>query len=64
MTPPVLPLTVFSCLQNQFDVIDLSDNMIVILEGFPKLPRLGTLFVNNNRVMRIARHLEGWAPSF
>ena len=45
--------------QNQFDSIDLSDNAIIILEGFPKLPRLKTLLLSNNRVTRIARKLEG-----
>lgn len=46
-------------LQNQFDTIDLSDNSIVRLEGFPKLPRLQCLYLNNNRINRIARNLEG-----
>ena len=46
-------------LQNQFDSIDLSDNSIVRLEGFPKLPRLQCLHLNNNRINRIARGLEG-----
>ena len=45
--------------QNQFDSIDLSDNNVIILEGFPKLPRLKTLILNNNRITRISRHLEG-----
>jgi hypothetical protein len=45
--------------QNQFDSIDLSDNNIIILEGFPKLPRLKVLLLNNNRIARIGRHLEG-----
>lgn len=46
-------------LQNQFDSIDLSDNAVVRLEGFPKLPRLKVLHLNNNRINRIARRLEG-----
>ena len=46
-------------LQNQFDSIDLSDNSIVRLEGFPKLPRLQCLHLSNNRINRIARNLEG-----
>ena len=46
-------------LQNQFDSLDLSDNVITRIEGFPKLPRLKTLLLNNNRVTRIARNLEG-----
>lgn len=45
--------------QNQFDSIDLSDNAVVRLEGFPKLPRLQALHLNNNRIIRIARNLEG-----
>ena len=45
--------------QNQFDSLDLSDNVISRIEGFPKLPRLKTLLLNNNRVTRIARNLEG-----
>ena len=46
-------------LQNQFDSMDLSDNNVIILEGFPKLPRLKVLLLNNNRITRIGRHLEG-----
>ncbi|BDA46864.1 U2 small nuclear ribonucleoprotein A' [Coccomyxa sp. Obi] len=49
--------------QNQFDSIDLSDNNIIILEGFSKLPRLKTLLLNNNRVTRIGRHLEEAIPN-
>ncbi len=45
--------------QNQFDSIDLSDNNVAKLEGFPKLHRLRQLLLNNNRVARIARGLEG-----
>jgi Leucine-rich repeat (LRR) protein len=45
--------------QNQFDIIDFTDNTIVLLEGFPKLPRLKRLYLNNNRIMRIGKHLEG-----
>ena len=45
--------------QNQFDSIDLSDNAVIILEGFPKLPRLKTLLLSNNRITRIARKLDG-----
>lgn len=46
-------------MQNQFDTIDLTDNAIVRLEGFPKLQRLKSLHLNNNRVNRIGRNLEG-----
>mmetsp|Transcript_4231 Transcript_4231/g.7202 ORF Transcript_4231/g.7202 Transcript_4231/m.7202 type:complete len:262 (+) Transcript_4231:268-1053(+) len=43
--------------ENQFDCIDLSDNEIVKLEGFPRLPRLKTLLLNNNRIARIGDDL-------
>ena len=46
-------------MQNQFDSIDLSDNAVLILEGFPKLHRLKSLYLNNNRIIRIGRNLEG-----
>ena len=45
--------------QNQFDSIDLSDNAIVRLDGFPKLPRLSWLLLCNNRIARVAPNLEG-----
>eukprot|EP00882_Tetradesmus_deserticola_P029890 GHRQ01033520.1.p2 GENE.GHRQ01033520.1~~GHRQ01033520.1.p2 ORF type:complete len:121 (+),score=35.53 GHRQ01033520.1:467-829(+) len=44
--------------ENQFDSIDLSDNAIVRLEGFPRLPRLRMLLLSNNRIAKIARNLE------
>ncbi|WIA28146.1 hypothetical protein OEZ86_010715 [Tetradesmus obliquus] len=44
--------------ENQFDSIDLSDNAIVRLEGFPRLPRLKMLLLSNNRIAKIARNLE------
>mmetsp|Transcript_8140 Transcript_8140/g.16588 ORF Transcript_8140/g.16588 Transcript_8140/m.16588 type:complete len:229 (-) Transcript_8140:100-786(-) len=49
--------------ENQFDSIDLSDNEIVKLEGFPLLPKLKTLLLNNNRVMRISKNLEASIPN-
>jgi U2 small nuclear ribonucleoprotein A' len=61
-TTPFFSITFTACLQNQFDSIDLSDNAIVRLEGFPKLPRLSVLYANNNRIMRIARGLEAAIP--
>lgn len=48
--------------ENQFDSIDLSDNVIVRLDGFPKLPRLSWLLVCNNRIARIAPNLEEQLP--
>ncbi len=56
---PEQSFTMCELMQNQFDSLDLSDNVIVRLEGFPKLPRLKTLLLSNNRVMRISRNLEG-----
>uniref|UniRef100_A0A8C6CM43 U2A'/phosphoprotein 32 family A C-terminal domain-containing protein n=1 Tax=Moschus moschiferus TaxID=68415 RepID=A0A8C6CM43_MOSMO len=38
---------------HQFDAIDLSDNEISKLDGFPLLRRLKTLLVNNNRICRM-----------
>lgn len=49
--------------ENQFDCIDLSDNAIVKLEGFPKLPRLKQLLLSNNRISKIAKQLEAAIPS-
>ena len=48
--------------QNQFDAIDLSDNEIVKLEGFPPLKRLHTLLLNNNRIARVGKNLEEQVP--
>ncbi|KAG1666960.1 hypothetical protein FOA52_004243 [Chlamydomonas sp. UWO 241] len=48
--------------QNQFDSIDLSDNAIVKLEGFPRLLRLKQLLLNNNRLTRIGKKLEDTVP--
>jgi len=39
--------------QDQFDCIDLSDNEIGKLEGFPLLQRLRTLLLNNNKISKI-----------
>lgn len=49
--------------QNQFDAIDLSDNEIVRLEGFPVLPRLHTLTLCNNRIARVAPGLQDALPA-
>ncbi|KAK3091945.1 hypothetical protein FSP39_023896 [Pinctada imbricata] len=48
---------------DQFDTIDLSDNDIRKLDGFPLLRRLKTILLNNNRVVRIAENLEESLPA-
>ncbi len=39
--------------QDEFETIDLSDNEIAVVENFPVLRRLGTLFMANNKVRAI-----------
>jgi hypothetical protein len=56
---PGVALTASLGAQNQFDCIDLSDNEIVKLEGFPPLKRLSTLLAHNNRITRIGPGLAG-----
>mmetsp|Transcript_4844 Transcript_4844/g.7913 ORF Transcript_4844/g.7913 Transcript_4844/m.7913 type:complete len:268 (+) Transcript_4844:149-952(+) len=40
-------------LQDQFDVIDVSDNDLKRLDGFPPMQRLNTLLIHNNGITRI-----------
>lgn len=47
---------------DQFDTIDLSDNEIRKVDGFPLLKRLKCILLNNNRITRIAEHLEESLP--
>jgi len=47
---------------DQFDTIDLTDNEIRKLDGFPLLQRLTTLLLSNNKVCRIADSLEAVLP--
>merc|ERR1712193_160599 len=49
--------------EDQFDSIDLSENSIVRLEGFPRLLRLRILFLNNNQINRISLGLESHIPN-
>ncbi|MEW5304172.1 MAG: hypothetical protein WDW38_003539 [Sanguina aurantia] len=49
--------------ENQFDSIDLSDNAVVKLEGFPKLPRLQQLLLHNNRLSRVGKNLHESVPN-
>lgn len=43
--------------QDQYQVVDLSDNDILKLDGFPVLTRLEVLLLANNRICRIVRGL-------
>eukprot|EP00245_Coleochaete_scutata_P004176 TRINITY_DN16448_c0_g1_i1.p1 TRINITY_DN16448_c0_g1~~TRINITY_DN16448_c0_g1_i1.p1 ORF type:complete len:279 (-),score=77.88 TRINITY_DN16448_c0_g1_i1:488-1324(-) len=49
--------------EDHFDSIDLSDNEIVKLEGFPFLRRLKTLLVSNNRIARISPNIGASLPN-
>jgi len=49
--------------EDQYDVLDFSDNDITRLEGFPLLTRLSTLLLNNNRVTSIATGLGTKIPN-
>uniref|UniRef100_A0A1Q3F110 Probable U2 small nuclear ribonucleoprotein A' n=1 Tax=Culex tarsalis TaxID=7177 RepID=A0A1Q3F110_CULTA len=48
---------------DQFDTIDFSDNDIRKLDGFPHLPRLKCLLLNNNRIVRISDTLHESLPN-
>lgn len=48
---------------DQFDTLELSDNDIRKLDGFPLLRRLKCLVLNNNRISRIGEHLEQNLPN-
>jgi len=47
---------------DQFDTIDMSDNDIRKLDGFPLLRRLKMILLNNNRIVRVAENLEAMLP--
>jgi len=47
---------------NQFDCIDFTDNEIRKIDNFPVLPRIKTLYFNNNRIVRIGEGLEQSLP--
>uniref|UniRef100_T1GP17 Probable U2 small nuclear ribonucleoprotein A' n=1 Tax=Megaselia scalaris TaxID=36166 RepID=T1GP17_MEGSC len=48
---------------DQFDTIDFSDNDLRKLDGFPYLPRLKCLLLNNNRLVRIDDLLHESIPN-
>ena len=49
--------------EDQFDTIDLSENGILRLDGFPLLPRLKTLLLSGNAIRRFGKGLEGALPN-
>ena len=48
--------------QDQFDVIDFSDNEIRKLDNFPRMKRLTTLLLHNNCVTRVGSMLAENVP--
>jgi U2 small nuclear ribonucleoprotein A' len=48
--------------QDQYQVIDFSDNQIGKIENFPLLPHLETILINNNRLRKIAPGLGKFVP--
>lgn len=49
--------------QDQYDTINLNDNEIQKLEGFPLFKRLKTLYLSNNRISRIVPRLGDSLPA-
>lgn len=48
---------------DQFDTIDMSDNDLRKLDGFPHLLRLKCLLLNNNRIVRVSEKLNEFLPN-
>ena len=48
---------------NQFDTIDFTDNEIRRLDGFPLLPKIKSLLLNNNKIQYVAVNLEHYVPN-
>jgi len=48
--------------QDQYDTIDFSDNEIEKLENFPLLPRLQTIYLNNNHISKLSAGLADTLP--
>lgn len=42
-------------LQDQFDIIELSDNEIKKLDNFPRMKRLNTILISNNYISRVGK---------
>lgn len=49
------------CCQDQFDTLELSDNDIRKLDGFPLLRRLKCIVLNNNRVSLVISRVSTFA---
>jgi len=49
--------------EDQFDTLDLSDNEIRLVGGFPPMPRLKNLVLNNNRVSRLSDTIASALPN-
>ena len=49
--------------QDQFDVIDFSNNQIQVIEDLPLLKRLSTIIINNNLVTKCADNLPETCPN-
>jgi len=49
--------------QDQYEVIDLSDNEITKVENFPFLPRLTTLLINTNKIAKVGSGLGSALPN-
>ncbi len=52
-----------SASNDQFGCIDLSDNSITLLEALPKLNRLRTLMIINNRIIRVEKDFAESCPN-
>lgn len=48
--------------QDQYQVIDFSDNQITKIENFPLMPHLETIIINNNKVRKFATGLGKFIP--
>ena len=61
--PPRAAVTSEIVYDPRYDCVDLSDNEIKTLGNFAPSPRLGTLFLNNNRVSRVDGDLGAQLPN-
>ena len=51
------------CTQDQFDIIDITNNQVEVLEDFPKLLRCGTILAHNNLICRIGSNFPDTLPN-